>query len=104
MRVFDDVEVGIGRTGNIFSYLGVGAGAEADVATLACCLGGGVPIGSMVCKEKYFVFRPGDHATTFSDNFLPRAAALAVLGEDESLEFSSTEDAQGGGGGYRMGT
>mmetsp|Transcript_19167 Transcript_19167/g.50875 ORF Transcript_19167/g.50875 Transcript_19167/m.50875 type:complete len:92 (-) Transcript_19167:357-632(-) len=55
-------------------------------------------------SKKYFVFRPGDHATTFSDNFLPRAAALAVLGEDESLEFSSTEDAQGGGGGYRMGT
>lgn len=41
-------------------------------------LGGGVPIGAMLCKEKADVFEPGNHASTFGGNPLACAAANCV--------------------------
>lgn len=75
--ILDEVQTGVGRTGRLFAYEHYGI--EPDVLTLAKGLGGGVPIGVMLAKEKAAVFRPGDHGTTFGGNPLACTAALTVL-------------------------
>jgi len=83
----DEVQTGMGRTGKFWGY--EHHGVEVDVLTTAKALGGGVPIGAMMCKEACAVFEPGDHASTYGGNPLACAAGLAVMGafeEDALLE------------------
>ena len=54
-------------------------GIEPDVLTLAKGLGGGVPIGAFLAREKYAVLTLGDHNATFGGNALTSAAAYATL-------------------------
>lgn len=77
--IFDEVQTGIGRLGTIFGYQAYGV--EPDIITLAKGLGGGVPIGAVLAKEKFSAFEPGDHGTTFGGNPLACAAGLCVLNE-----------------------
>ncbi len=57
-----------------------GEAVEPDVVALAKALGGGVPIGAMVCKKFLEeALPPGSHGSTFGGNPLASAAALAVL-------------------------
>jgi acetylornithine/N-succinyldiaminopimelate aminotransferase len=63
-------------------------GVKADVIALAKGLGGGVPIGAMLCRAPLAeALPPGSHGSTFGGNPLASAAALAVLSvlEDEQL-------------------
>ncbi|MEL7502430.1 MAG: aspartate aminotransferase family protein [Cyanobacteria bacterium J06554_6] len=76
LLIFDEVQVGMGRTGNLWGYETLGA--EPDVLTLAKGLGGGVPIGAMLCKQHCDVLRPGDHASTFGGNPFVCGVAHAV--------------------------
>ena len=48
--IFDEVQCGLGRTGHIFCFQEFGV--EADIITLAKGLGGGLPIGAILCNEK----------------------------------------------------
>ncbi|MEP7051535.1 MAG: acetylornithine/succinylornithine family transaminase [Pseudomonadota bacterium] len=75
----DEVQTGIGRTG---SFLAMQQdGVQADAVALAKALGGGVPVGAMVCKKFLEeALPPGSHGSTFGGNPLASAAALAVLG------------------------
>ena len=74
----DEVQTGIGRTGTFLALQG--EGVAADVVALAKALGGGVPIGAMVCKKFLEeALPPGSHGSTFGGNPLASAAALAVL-------------------------
>ncbi|MEE9199394.1 MAG: aspartate aminotransferase family protein [Dehalococcoidia bacterium] len=75
LLIFDEVQTGLGRTGELFGYQYFGV--EPDVMTLAKALGGGIPIGAIMAKEKASVFTPGDHGSTFSGNPLATAVALA---------------------------
>lgn len=75
----DEVQVGVGRTGKLWGFEHVGV--EPDVITTAKGLGGGVPIGAMLCKAECDVFAPGDHASTFGGNPLASAAGLAIGSE-----------------------
>ncbi len=77
LLILDEVQTGIGRTGRLFAYEHYGI--EPDVITLAKGLGGGVPIGAMLVKEKASALGPGDHGSTFGGNPLACAAGLAVL-------------------------
>ena len=77
LMMVDEVQTGVGRTGKMWGYQNF-EGIEPDVITSAKALGGGVPIGSMMCKEKFNVFGPGDHASTYGGNALACAAGLAV--------------------------
>lgn len=77
LLIFDEVQTGVGRTGKTFGYEHFGV--EPDIFTLAKGLGGGVPIGAMLAKDKVAAtFVPGDHASTFGGNPLVCAAALAT--------------------------
>lgn len=81
--VADEVQTGIGRTGKFLAF--EHAGVEPDVVALAKGLGGGVPIGAMLCKESFAgALPPGSHGSTFGGNALVSAAALAVLDTLES--------------------
>lgn len=74
----DEVQTGIGRTGDWFAYSRFGI--EPDLLTLAKGLGGGLPIGAFVALgEAASLFAPGDHGTTFGGNPVATAAALAVI-------------------------
>jgi len=76
LLVFDEVQCGVGRTGRLWGHEHVGV--TPDVLTCAKALGGGIPIGAMLCSDQANVFAPGDHATTYGGNPLACAAALAV--------------------------
>ncbi len=78
LLIFDEVQVGCGRTGSLFAYQQ--EEVEPDVMTLAKALAGGPPIGAMVAKEKYAAaLGPGSHGSTFGGNPLMAAAGLAAL-------------------------
>ncbi|MGF1541735.1 MAG: aspartate aminotransferase family protein [Pleurocapsa sp.] len=77
LLVFDEVQVGVGRTGKLWGYENLGV--EPDIFTSAKGLAGGIPIGAMLCKDSCAVFEPGSHASTFGGNPFVCAAALAVL-------------------------
>ncbi len=75
--ILDEIQTGVGRTGTLFAYQQ--SGVEPDIMTLAKGLGGGVPIGAILAKEKAAVFEPGDHGSTFGGNPLACAVAYATL-------------------------
>lgn len=81
LLMIDEVQAGVGRTGKMWGHDHVLLGdATADVISCAKALGGGVPLGAMLCSPKCDVFRPGEHATTYGGNPLACAAGLAVAG------------------------
>ena len=75
LLIFDEIQTGLGRLGTLFGYQTMGV--EPDVMTLAKGLGGGVPIGAFLAKERCAVLEPGDHGSTFGGNALTCAAAYA---------------------------
>lgn len=90
LLIFDEVQVGLGRTGKLFAYQN--SGVIPDIMTLAKALGGGVPIGAVMAKEDVAAhFQPGDHATTFGGNPLVTAAGVAAM--TEILEKKLPENA-----------
>ncbi len=78
LLVADEIQTGVGRSGRFLAVQH--AGVAPDVVALAKGLGGGFPIGAMVCHERFAdTLPPGSHGTTFGGNPLAAAAALAVL-------------------------
>ncbi|MGW4236698.1 acetylornithine transaminase [Streptomyces sp. NPDC004749] len=79
LLVLDEVQTGIGRTGQWFEHQ-AHQGVEPDVVTLAKGLGGGLPLGAVIAfGEAAELLRPGQHGTTFGGNPVACAAGLAVL-------------------------
>ncbi|HAN76139.1 MAG TPA: aspartate aminotransferase family protein [Planktothrix sp. UBA8407] len=76
LLILDEVQVGMGRSGKLWGYENLGI--EPDIFTSAKGLGGGIPIGAMMCKGFCDVFEPGSHASTFGGNPFVCAVALAV--------------------------
>ena len=78
LLIYDEVQVGMGRTGKLFAY--EHDGVEPDILTLAKSLAGGVPIGAFLTTDKVAeAFKPGDHASTFGGNPLATAAGVAAV-------------------------
>ena len=76
--IFDEVQVGMGRTGKMFAHEHFGI--TPDIMTLAKALAGGAPIGTMLATEKLAAaFTPGTHGSTFGGNPLVTAAAVATV-------------------------
>ena len=76
--IFDEVQCGLGRTGDLWAY--EHSGVVPDALTTAKALGGGLPIGALVTGPRLAdVFEPGDHGSTFAGGPVQAAAGLAVL-------------------------
>ncbi|MGC1309458.1 MAG: aspartate aminotransferase family protein [Phormidesmis sp.] len=81
LLILDEVQVGMGRTGNLWGYETVGV--EPDIFTSAKGLGGGVPIGAILTKSHCDVLKAGEHGSTFGGNPFVCGIALKVC---ETLE------------------
>ena len=99
LLICDEVQVGMGRSGKLWGFENLGI--EPDIFTSAKGLGGGIPIGAMLCKESCNIFQPGDHASTFGGNPFACAVALAVCQTLESDHL--LQNAQERGEQLRMG-
>jgi acetylornithine/N-succinyldiaminopimelate aminotransferase len=78
LLAFDEVQTGMGRTGELFAYKRTGV--TPDVMSLAKALGGGFPIGAVLATANAAAgMAPGSHGSTFGGNPLAVAAANAVL-------------------------
>ncbi|MFH1092229.1 MAG: acetylornithine transaminase [Pseudomonadota bacterium] len=78
LLIFDEVQVGLGRTGTFFAYQQFKA--TPDIVTLAKALANGLPMGACLAREEAArAFGPGSHATTFGGTPLVSAAALTSL-------------------------
>jgi acetylornithine/N-succinyldiaminopimelate aminotransferase len=78
LLVFDEVQTGMGRTGELFAHKRTGV--MPDVMSLAKALGGGFPIGAcLATADAAAGMTPGSHGSTFGGNPLAVAAANAVL-------------------------
>ncbi|MDG2243275.1 MAG: aspartate aminotransferase family protein [Rhodospirillaceae bacterium] len=78
LLIYDEVQCGMGRTGNMFAY--EKSGVAPDIMALAKALGGGFPVGAcLATAEAAEHMVPGTHGSTFGGNPLAMAAANAVL-------------------------
>ncbi len=78
LLIFDEVQTGMGRTGEMFAFKHYGV--TPDMMILAKSLGGGLPIGVMVVKKELGdTFKPGMHASTFGGSPVICKAALGVF-------------------------
>lgn len=111
LMVVDEVQAGIGRTGQWFGFQSEGsfadhtadtvadaadaAAALPDVITLAKGLGGGLPIGACIAMPSAQLLASGMHGTTFGGNPVVCAAANAVLDTIESENILDNVRARG---------
>ena len=94
LLVLDEVQTGIGRTGQWFAYQS--AGIRPDIITLAKGLGGGLPIGAVIgLGAAAKLLSQGQHGSTFAGNPVCAAAALAVLTTIEQDKLLDHVDALG---------
>jgi acetylornithine/N-succinyldiaminopimelate aminotransferase len=78
LLVFDEVQTGMGRTGELFAYQRTGV--EPDIMALAKALGGGFPVGAcLATSEAAKGMTAGTHGSTFGGNPLAMSVANAVL-------------------------
>jgi len=78
LLVLDEVQTGIGRTGELFAYQR--AGIAPDIMAIAKAIGGGFPLGACLATgEAAKGMTPGTHGSTFGGNPLAMAAGNAVL-------------------------
>lgn len=84
LLILDEVQTGVGRTGQWFAHQP--SGITPDAMTLAKGLGGGFPVGALITfgPEVSGLLTPGQHGTTFGGNPVATAAALATLHALES--------------------
>jgi acetylornithine/N-succinyldiaminopimelate aminotransferase len=94
LLILDEVQTGLGRTGEWFGFQHYGM--RPDVVTMAKALGNGVPIGACWARDDVAAaFGPGDHATTFGGQPLATAAAGAVLAVMEAEDVPGRARARG---------
>lgn len=86
--IIDEIQTGMGRTGQLFAYQHFSL--SPDVVLFAKGIGGGLPLGGMIAGHKTAdLFQPGDHGTTFAPS--PLSAALGNVVLDLLLEDGMLE-------------
>lgn len=85
LLILDEIQCGMGRTGEMFAWQGYGV--KPDIMTSAKALGCGVPVGAFLMTERVAEnsLVPGDHGSTYGGNPFVGAAVCAVL--DQYLEI-----------------
>ncbi|GFD80438.1 acetylornithine aminotransferase [Alteromonas sp. KUL156] len=88
LLIFDEVQSGVGRTGHLYAYMGLGV--TPDILTTAKSLGGGFPIGAMLTTADIAAhLKPGTHGSTYGGNPLACAVAekaLDIINQPEVLQ------------------
>ncbi len=78
LLIFDEIQSGMGRTGKMFAYQHYGI--KPDILTLAKGVGGGLPLGATIAKDRIArLFAYGNHGSTFGGNPVSVAAGLAAV-------------------------
>tara|TARA_B100000579_G_C22834938_1_gene858160 strand:+ start:1007 stop:2167 length:1161 start_codon:yes stop_codon:yes gene_type:complete len=78
LLILDEVQSGIGRTGNFFAF--ESSGISPDIVPIAKGIGGGFPLGACLVSKKVSVgMTPGTHGSTFGGNPLAMSVGNAVL-------------------------
>ncbi len=86
LLIFDEVQSGVGRTGELFSYMKYEV--EPDILTSAKGLGSGIPIGATLTKDKFAEsLTLGSHGSTFGGNPLACAVSAKVLDLVKQVNF-----------------
>lgn len=85
LLIFDEVQCGMGRIGDLFAYNFFGV--KPDIVCVAKGLGGGFPIGALLSNKRANLFEPGDHGSTFGGNPLACAVSYAVMQEISKESF-----------------
>ncbi|AXR05187.1 aspartate aminotransferase family protein [Salinimonas sediminis] len=95
LLIFDEVQSGVGRTGHLYAYMGLGV--TPDILTTAKSLGGGFPIGAMLTTTEIAEhLKPGTHGSTYGGNPLACAVAeraLDIVNTPEVLNGVETKEA-----------
>jgi len=96
--IYDEVQTGIGRTGEwFFAGSEAGDGVVPDIVTLAKALGSGIPVGACLVTDRIAEhIKENDLGTTFGGGMIAMAAVTATLEaieEDEMLENVRTVEA-----------
>ncbi|MCF7499858.1 aspartate aminotransferase family protein [Pseudoalteromonas sp. L1] len=85
LLIFDEVQTGVGRTGDLYAYQGLGV--TPDILTTAKALGGGFPIGAMITTASIAEhLKVGTHGSTYGGNPLACAVAEAAFDTVNSEE------------------
>jgi len=78
LLICDEVQTGLGRTGEAFGFQRIGL--RPDLVPVGKALGGGVPVGAALVSEQVAgTISPGDHGSTYGGNLLSCRAALVFL-------------------------
>ncbi|MDK2597370.1 aspartate aminotransferase family protein [Pseudoalteromonas obscura] len=78
LLIFDEVQTGVGRTGDLYAYQGLNV--TPDILTTAKALGGGFPIGAMITTTEIAKhLKIGTHGSTYGGNPLACAVAEAAF-------------------------
>ena len=87
LLILDEIQCGMGRTGEMFAWQGYGV--KPDIMTSAKALGCGVPVGAFLMTERIAEksLKPGDHGTTYGGNPFVGAAISTVLDIFEELNL-----------------
>lgn len=79
LMIFDEVQCGMGRTGDYFVWQGFGV--KPDILTMAKAIGNGIPVGAFAMTKEVaeYSLKPGDHGATYGGNPLACAAVKKVI-------------------------
>ena len=79
LMIFDEVQCGMGRTGNMFTWQGFGV--KPDILTMAKAIGNGIPVGVFAMTQEVadYSLKPGDHGATYGGNPLACTAVKTVI-------------------------
>src|SRR5207244_4838318 len=91
LRVVDEIQSGMGRTGKLFAV--EHCGVEPDVIAIAKGIASGMPLGAIIAGSGIMSWPPGSHGSTFGGNPVSCAAALATLDllEEGLIERAATQ-------------
>ena len=84
--IFDEIQCGLGRTGNIFAFQTFGV--KPDIVAIAKPIAAGLPLGAFLAREEFAsAIAPGQHGTTFGGGPLACRVALEYFAivEEENL-------------------
>ena len=79
LMICDEVQCGMGRTGNMFAWQGFGV--KPDIMAMAKAIGNGIPVGAFAMTQKVadYSLKAGDHGSTYAGNPLACAAVRKVV-------------------------